>query len=77
LLIFIIYENFIGLTLLIDKYVDAKVLNKKAPVNSLHAIDTESIRGTGPSDCGLNTYDYGARQDDPVTGRWDRVDPLL
>ena len=26
---------------------------------------------------GLNTYDYGARQYEPVTGRWDRVDPLL
>ena len=26
---------------------------------------------------GLNTYDYGARQYDPVTGRWDRVAPLL
>ena len=26
---------------------------------------------------GLNTYDYGARQYNPVTGRWDRVDPLL
>ena len=25
---------------------------------------------------GLNTYDYGARQYNPVTGRWDRVDPL-
>ena len=25
---------------------------------------------------GLNTYDYGARQYNPVTGRWDRVDQL-
>ena len=25
---------------------------------------------------GLNTYDYGARQYNPVTARWDRVDPL-
>lgn len=25
---------------------------------------------------GLNTYDYGARQYNPVTVRWDRVDPL-
>ena len=25
---------------------------------------------------GLDTYDYGARQYDPVTARWDRVDPL-
>ena len=25
---------------------------------------------------GLNTYDYGARQHDPVLGRWDRMDPL-
>ena len=25
---------------------------------------------------GLNTYDYGARQYNPVTGRWDRMDPL-
>ena len=25
---------------------------------------------------GLNTYDYGARQLDPVLARWDRMDPL-
>ena len=25
---------------------------------------------------GLNTYDYGARQYNPVLARWDRVDPL-
>ena len=25
---------------------------------------------------GLDTYDYSARQYDPVTARWDRVDPL-
>lgn len=25
---------------------------------------------------GLNTYDYGARQYNPFTARWDRVDPL-
>lgn len=25
---------------------------------------------------GLNTYDYGARQYDPITIRWDRMDPL-
>ena len=25
---------------------------------------------------GLNTYDYGARQYNPVTTRWDRMDPL-
>ena len=25
---------------------------------------------------GLNTYDYGARQYNPVTLRWDRMDPL-
>ena len=25
---------------------------------------------------GLNTYDYGARQYNPVTGRRDRMDPL-
>ena len=25
---------------------------------------------------GLNTYDYGARQYNPVTGKWDRMDPL-
>lgn len=25
---------------------------------------------------GLNTYDYGARQYDPVLARWDRMDPL-
>ena len=31
----------VRLTLLIDKYVDAKVVNKKALVNSHHAIDTD------------------------------------
>ncbi|HRN17194.1 MAG TPA: RHS repeat-associated core domain-containing protein [Xylanibacter oryzae] len=25
---------------------------------------------------GLNTYDYGARQYNPVTARWDRMDRL-
>ncbi|MDO4958055.1 MAG: RHS repeat-associated core domain-containing protein [Prevotellaceae bacterium] len=25
---------------------------------------------------GLNTYDYGARQYNPVTARWDRIDPF-
>ena len=25
---------------------------------------------------GLNTYDYGARQYDPILARWDRMDPL-
>ena len=25
---------------------------------------------------GLNTYDYGVRQYDPILARWDRVDPL-
>ena len=25
---------------------------------------------------GLNTYDHAARQYNPVTGRWDRMDPL-
>lgn len=25
---------------------------------------------------GLNSYDYGARQDDPILGRWDRIDSL-
>ena len=25
---------------------------------------------------GLNTYDYGARQYNPVTARWDRIDLL-
>ena len=25
---------------------------------------------------GLDTYDFGARQYDPVLGRWDRMDPL-
>jgi hypothetical protein len=25
---------------------------------------------------GLNTYDYGARQYNPATARWDRIDPL-
>lgn len=24
----------------------------------------------------LNTYDYGARQHDPILARWDRIDPL-
>ena len=24
---------------------------------------------------GLNTYDYGARQHDPILARWDRIDP--
>ena len=24
---------------------------------------------------GLNTYDYGARQHDPILARWDRMDP--
>ena len=25
---------------------------------------------------GLNTYDHGARQNDPILCRWDRIDPL-
>ncbi|WP_306303729.1 RHS repeat-associated core domain-containing protein [Prevotella dentasini] len=25
---------------------------------------------------GLNTYDYGARQYNPILPRWDRIDPL-
>lgn len=25
---------------------------------------------------GLNAYDYGARQHDPILARWDRIDPL-
>ena len=25
---------------------------------------------------GLNTYDYGARQHDPLFCRWDRMDPI-
>ena len=25
---------------------------------------------------GLNTFDYGARQHDPILARWDRIDPL-
>ena len=25
---------------------------------------------------GLNTYDHGARQNDPILARWDRIDPL-
>ena len=25
---------------------------------------------------GLNTYDHGARQHDPILCRWDRIDPL-
>ena len=25
---------------------------------------------------GLNTYDYGARQHDPILARWDRINPL-
>ena len=25
---------------------------------------------------GLNTCDYGARQHDPILGRWDRIDSL-
>ncbi len=25
---------------------------------------------------GLDTYDYGARQHDPILARWDRIDPL-
>ena len=26
---------------------------------------------------GLNTYDYGARQNDPITVTWNGMDPLV